>query len=207
MDRLKKWMDQGIISGLAKGIPHENLLHMLMDGISDYIFFMEVVGPSRFKYMYMNHSAKNHSPIKGAEWQDKYIEDLLGDDQAEELIAAYESVVQKKEPWTYEDEIIINGEVFRGHSVLTPMFDDNGQVTYIVSITRKITEVIEKERDLRRINAMYRSLMKDTTDAVLSWGWTEKLWRRIVRLKDCMVFQKKNFNPPLVFHLYRKRIP
>ncbi|SFJ45039.1 PAS domain S-box-containing protein/diguanylate cyclase (GGDEF) domain-containing protein [Halobacillus dabanensis] len=170
MDRLKEWMDQGIMSGLDKRIPHENLLHMLMDGISDYIFFMEVVGPRRFKYVDMNYSARNHSLIKGAEWQDKYIEDLLGEDQAEELITAYESVVQNKEPMTYEDEIIINGKVFRGHSILTPMLDENVQVTHIVTITRNITEVIEKERDLRRINAMYRSLMKDTTDAILIVG-------------------------------------
>jgi hypothetical protein len=112
MDRLKEWMDQGIMSGLAKGIPNENLLHMLMDGISDYIFFMEVVGPRRFKYVYMNQAAKDHSPIKGAEWQDKYIEDLLADDQAKELIDAYEAVVEKKESWAYEDEIIISGKVF-----------------------------------------------------------------------------------------------
>ncbi|MBN9655886.1 PAS domain S-box protein [Halobacillus sp. GSS1] len=167
MERVKEWMDQGIIAGIADRIPHEHLLHMLMDGISDYIFFMEVVGERRFKYVYMNDSAKNHSPIKGAGWEGKYIEDLLGEEQAEDLIEAYEAVVRKKEPLTYEDEILINGKLFRGHSVLTPTMDESGEVTHIVSITRNITDVIEKERDLSRINAMYRSLMKDTTDAIL----------------------------------------
>lgn len=167
MDPVKERMDQGIIAGIADSIPHENLLHMLMDGISDYIFFMEVVGPRRFKYMYMNNSAHDHSPIKGAEWKGKYIEDLLELDQAEGLIDAYQSVVEKKEPLTFEDEIIINGTLFRGHSVLTPMLGDEGQVTYIVSMTRNITELIEKERDLSRINAIYRSLMQNTTDAIL----------------------------------------
>ncbi|MBX0357512.1 sensor domain-containing diguanylate cyclase [Halobacillus sp. Nhm2S1] len=167
MERVKEWMDHGIIAGIADRIPHEHLLHMLMDGISDYIFFMEVVDKRRFKYVYMNESAKNHSPIKGAGWEGRYIEDLLGEQQAEDLIAAYQRVVRKKEALTYEDEIIVNGKLFRGHSVLTPTMDEAGEVTHIVAITRNITEVIEKERDLSRINAMYRSLMKDTTDAIL----------------------------------------
>ncbi|QAS53722.1 sensor domain-containing diguanylate cyclase [Halobacillus litoralis] len=167
MERVRDLFDIGMMSDLSDRNPYEQLLHMLMDGISDYIFFMEVVDRRRFKYVYMNHAAQAHSPIEGAEWNGKYIEDLLGHEESRDLIDSYEKVVAKKEALTFEDEITINGTLFRGHTVLTPTINEEGKVTHIVAITRNITEVVKKERDLARINAIYRSLMKNTTDAIL----------------------------------------
>ncbi|MBH0230906.1 sensor domain-containing diguanylate cyclase [Halobacillus yeomjeoni] len=148
-------------------VPREQLIHTLMEGVSDFVFLMEVDGPRLFRYLHMNEAAKDHHNFGELTWQNKYIADLLDEPSAKALNDEYEKVVLTKSAVTYEDKMYINGIPFRGHTSLTPLIDDYGEVTHILGITRDVTELFEKKKDLAEINAVYRSLMENTSDAIL----------------------------------------
>ncbi|MBN8235372.1 PAS domain S-box protein [Halobacillus kuroshimensis] len=167
MKQIKEAEGTGTMEGISNHIPYDDLLPMLMNGISDFIFFVDVDGPRRFKYRYMNKSALMGSLAGGAVWKGKYIEEVMDENAAPPLIDAYEEAAQKKGPVTYEDQIMVNGKVFRSHSVLTPTLNEEGDVTHILAVTRNLTEVMEKEEALGSMNAVYKSLMTNTTDAVI----------------------------------------
>lgn len=164
MDRVQEFFNNRMVDSSEYMV---SLVHMLMDGISDYIFLMEVVGSKRFKYALVNQSAKTRHPMADAQWEGQYIEDLLPEDKAQPLIERYQQVYEEQAPLTYEDEMDLDDTLFCGHTSLTPLKNQTGVVKYILGITRDITETVKKERDLNRINAVYRSLMENTADAIL----------------------------------------
>ncbi|MYL38378.1 PAS domain S-box protein [Halobacillus litoralis] len=178
------------VEEISSHISENDLLPMLMNGVSDFIFFMEVAGRRRFTYRYMNESAINDLLGKEADWKGKYIEDLLDDAASSSLIDAYEEVVVTKRPVTYEDEMMVNGQVYRGHSVLTPTMDEAGRVTHILAVTRNLTEMLEKEKALESMNAVYKSLMANTTDAVIILGTDGKVFDVNEAFTDLYGFSK-----------------
>ena len=190
-DHVSDIFEKGMIDTTEHMIP---FLHMLMDGISDYIFLMEVVAPNRFKYVLVNQSAKTRHPIENAEWEGRFIEDLLESDKAKPLIDRYQNVFDQNRPLTYEDEMDLDGKVFRGHTSLTPLKNQSGDVTYILGITRDISDVVEKERVLNRINAVYRSLMENTADAILVIDTNQKVVEVNSALEQLYGFSKQELS-------------
>ncbi|RWZ55008.1 PAS domain S-box protein [Halobacillus fulvus] len=166
MEQLQKLLEKGGPGGSGR-LPIDSLLHLLVEGISDYIFLMEVDGSRRFKYVLVNKAAQAHHPIEQESWEGYYIEDLLPPEKSAHLIEKYQRVFESREPFTYEDEMNVNGTSFCGHTSLTPIKDASGGVTHILAITRNITDIVNKERDLKKINAVYRSLMQNTADAIM----------------------------------------
>lgn len=55
--------------------------------------------------------------------------------------------MEKKEPVSFQDVVILaDKRIVHGESILTPIFDDNGDITFIVSVTRDISaRVADKE--------------------------------------------------------------
>ncbi|UOQ94367.1 PAS domain S-box protein [Halobacillus shinanisalinarum] len=54
-----------------------------------------------------------------------------------------------------------------GHTLLTPFMDETGKVVQILAMTKDITELAKKEQELDPVHAVYRSLLKNTADAIL----------------------------------------
>ncbi|WP_158290496.1 PAS domain S-box protein [Halobacillus salinus] len=191
MDRVKEFFEKGMFDSSEYLLP---LVDMLMDGISDYIFLMEVVAPRRFKYALVNQSAKTSHPMTGVQWEGAYIEDLLSEDKAGSLIDRYQQVVERECPLTYEDEMDLDDTLFCGHTSLTPLKNQDGLVTYILGITRDITEAVQRERDLNRVNAVYRSLMENTADAILIIDRNRNIMESNSALKELYGFSKEDLS-------------
>ncbi len=148
-------------------LPYGEMVDTLMNGISDFIFLMAVEEDLSFTYVYLNRSAEKYHLLPKSKWEGKRMEDILEKEKAEHLAEEYQKVVNTGSPHTYEDQMIVNGFTFNGHTLLTPLKNEDHQVTHILAITRDITDLVEKEKQLKRINAEYHSLMKHTADAIL----------------------------------------
>ncbi|WP_181347295.1 PAS domain S-box protein [Thalassobacillus sp. CUG 92003] len=158
---------QGMNQNTSEDARYEDLLHVLFNGISDFVFCMEVSGDSRFTYVHVNRSAQNYHQVGETDWIGRTIDEVLNGKNAAKVIFYYNRVVETGESVTYEDQMTVKNYTFFGHTMLSPLKDQSGRVTHIVAITRDITERVEKERELSRMNDIYRSVVENTADAML----------------------------------------
>lgn len=113
------------------------LLHML-DDIEDSIYIMKVDGAD-LKYYYVNRSATHFS---GRSMEDVGLTffDTHASPMANYLNKKYMRVVKERRTVKYEDGFVLPNGMLSGESILTPIFDENDNLTYIFTVTRDITE-------------------------------------------------------------------
>ncbi|MZQ84155.1 EAL domain-containing protein [Paenibacillus sp. 5J-6] len=113
------------------------LLHML-DDIEDSIYIMRVDG-AELKYYYVNRSATQFS---GRTMEDVGLTffDTNASHMANYLHKKYMRVVKERRTVKYEDGFVLPNGMLSGESILTPIFDENDNLTYIFTVTRDITE-------------------------------------------------------------------
>ncbi len=116
----------------------KNLL-LLCQGISDLVFLMAVEKDLRFKYVMINQAAKRFSGITEDAYG-KFFEDIYPPEMADFLANKYRQAVFAKKPIVYEDSYLLPDGKMSGESILTPIFDEQGVCTHVLSITRDITE-------------------------------------------------------------------
>ncbi|MCY9656873.1 bifunctional diguanylate cyclase/phosphodiesterase [Paenibacillus chondroitinus] len=113
------------------------LLHML-DDIEDSIYIMKVDGAD-LKYYYVNRAATHFS---GRSMEDVGLTffDTNASHMANYLHKKYMRVVKERRTVKYEDGFVLPNGMLSGESILTPIFDENDNLTYIFTVTRDITE-------------------------------------------------------------------
>lgn len=113
------------------------LLHML-DDIEDSIYIMRVDGAD-LRYYYVNRSATHFS---GRSMEDVGLTffDTHTSHMAKYLHKKYMRVVKERRTVKYEDGFVLPNGMLSGESILTPIFDENDNLTYIFTVTRDITE-------------------------------------------------------------------
>ncbi|SDJ60885.1 sensor domain-containing protein [Salimicrobium halophilum] len=147
-------------------LSNEEMLGLVLEQVSDLVFIMRVKDETFF-YTYMNGAAERYHNVTREEMEGKSIRKLVGRIAAADIEEKYRHVVHYKEAYTYEDVVLHKGDYFYGETVLTPLFDEAGTVTHVLAITKDETEVVVKEEDLLDVSATYRSLLRNTPDAVL----------------------------------------
>lgn len=122
-------------------------LFFFCQGISDMVFLMSVEEGSRFRYYLMNRSAMEFSGLT-EEAYGKLFEEVNNPKMAHFLTLKYQQAVIERKPIWYEDSITLpNGRV-SGESVLTPIFNEKGVCTHVISLTRDITQRKQFEEKL-----------------------------------------------------------
>ncbi|MEH7234917.1 EAL domain-containing protein [Bacillus sp. JJ1562] len=122
------------------------IFEIILKHIKDLIYVMKVKENGSFSYVFLNEVAKGHAKLTSASLG-KTLYEVLPFDTATHLDEQYKSVMEKKEPVSFQDVVILaNKRVVHGESILTPIFDDKGNITFIVSVTRDISaRVADKE--------------------------------------------------------------
>ncbi len=173
------WRDGEITMENTKGSPEETslqvafqstereVLSLLMEGMSDFVFLMEVENYDSFRYLYINHTSEQCYQLNRSIWKGKRIEEMLDQESAAYIKKYYQKVVETAEPLSYRDKIDIHGKEFYGETLLTPFKNAKGDVVQVLAITRDITELAKKEHELDTVSAVYHSLLENTADAIL----------------------------------------
>jgi diguanylate cyclase (GGDEF)-like protein/PAS domain S-box-containing protein len=139
----------------------------VMSSINDLVFIMKVIG-NEFYYYFANENAMEFAGLDhDHDFIGKSIYEVMPADVAKGINENYLTAKNRKESIWYNDVIVKNGENTYFETVLSPIFDSNGNCTYIVSVTRDVTlwtiETKEKlENELR-----YRSLFDHNLDSIL----------------------------------------
>ncbi|PKR76888.1 hypothetical protein CEY16_13850 [Halalkalibacillus sediminis] len=153
----------------------ELLKSVFMHGIEDMVFVMRVEGSDTFVYDFLNNSAKEKT---------HFTDDVIGKDMRDViqgsslpfLLEKYAFVVANKHTVTFEDSFHSpKSKDYVNETRLNPLFNENGECTHVVAVTRDITELKEAEkarneskRILEHSKQRYKSLFENNTDSIFS---------------------------------------
>lgn len=150
------------------------LERVLLEGIEEMIFIVRVE-PDAWVYEFINEAVKANTQMDDSALG-KSFQEVHEPEIAQQLNYFYEKALAEGASVFYEDSYYApNGELRYSKSRLTPMFDESGRCSHIVSVVNDVTEEKlakhAREEALSRLeesNAKYRSLFESNGDAVFT---------------------------------------
>ena len=161
-----KWTDSSNIIRREQKFLDTVLKELILDHIHDMIFIMKVDEGNRFRYVYINESAKRYTSIQHED-MGRTLEDVMPLDMAQDLQKKYSELVETGDSITYQDSFnSVDGNNVVNESILTPIKNEDGKVEYVVSITRDITPAMEEKMNLEKATERYKSIIEHNLDAI-----------------------------------------
>jgi diguanylate cyclase (GGDEF)-like protein/PAS domain S-box-containing protein len=156
--------------------------HILMDGISNMIFVVNVRDDNTFIYEFLNTAAIQRTGLS-QEVIGKKIEEVFSDEMASFLVNQYSNVVSLDTSLTYEDTYHSpTGDLLYSNVKLTPLYNKDKKCKQIVAEVMDMTKQKEEElarkslwKKLNESNQWYQSLFQYNTDAVVSLDLNGKI--------------------------------
>lgn len=172
----------------------------ILNGIQDMIFVMRVSEDQQlFYYDYLNKVAMEELGLS---------ENIIGKEIAEVnslqvtavLYEKYRTVIELREPITYQDDYIIKQETKKvSETTLTPQFEGE-KVVRIIALTRDITAFKETEREkdlsnhrLKLSRLRYKSLFAENSDSIIYLDLQGKILRANQAFNRLMNQSDENF--------------
>ncbi|WP_142826001.1 sensor domain-containing protein [Planococcus soli] len=148
---------------------------VLMEGIKEMVFVVKVDDVCSFTYEFLNKAAMEKT-LLGPGSVGKTFDDIHSKFMAKFLNEKYSEVIQTNQSTSYEDSFYsADNKLHYSKTLLTPLFDDLGKCTHIVSLVKDITdEKIAKlesqgiQERLEESSARYRSLFDSNADAIFT---------------------------------------
>ncbi len=135
--------------------------------IKDMLFVMKVERGLVFRYLFANESGLQRTELT-LEDMGSLLQEALPEEKANELQQQYEKVCREKRPVQYRDLNVYADWTFYGETILTPVFNEQGEVYTVVAVTRDVTETVLREDALAENEERYRSMFDHNLDAILS---------------------------------------
>ncbi|PKG22212.1 diguanylate cyclase [Niallia nealsonii] len=119
-----------------------------------------------FRYVFVNEEAYKCTTIP-LNYIGKSMKEVLEKNVYERLQEAYSKVLYQKKEHVFIEDFTINGNCYYGECVLTPISDENGEVRFIVGVTRDITKLIIEQKKLIESQQHYHSIVENNLDAII----------------------------------------
>ncbi|WP_047979772.1 diguanylate cyclase domain-containing protein [Ornithinibacillus contaminans] len=151
------------------------LNNVLLNGIQDMIYIMEVTSEGQFVYHFINLAVQKYAGLT-TDIIGKTLHESLDDQKANFLYQKYQEAVLTKGCVVYEDLYPSPlGETRYGENVLTPLLDEENHCTHVVAVVKDITERKLAEQEAMRAREMliegkerYQSLFDYNLDGVIA---------------------------------------
>ncbi|ANB61023.1 EAL domain-containing protein [Anoxybacteroides amylolyticum] len=186
---------------VQKLLADEQLLFTVMEQLFDIIFFMKVEAESRFRYVHVSPKALD---LAGLTEEDigKCIDDIYPKMIADHLNSQYRKVVETKSIVTYRDQMNIAGEYRVGESTLLPIFDRQGEVLYVLSFTRDITETVKREEQFTEIHQLFHLLFAHSHDALVMFDLTGRILQVNKEIERLLGWEKEKICSQNIFRIF-----
>lgn len=148
---------------------------VVMEGIEEMVFVVKVDEDCSFTYEFLNKAVIEKTLLNGASIG-KTFDEVHSKHMAEFLTDKYLEVVQTNKSISYKDSFYsAANKLFYSKTVMTPLFDELGKCTHIVSLVKDITDEKAARQESEEIrgrleesNAQYRSLFDSNADAIFT---------------------------------------
>ncbi|MCM3610509.1 diguanylate cyclase [Planococcus sp. MERTA32b] len=146
----------------------------LMDGVQEMVFVVRV-DDGKMIYEFVNQSAMKKTELDESA-VGKSFHETQAEDLADRVRSQYLKVLESGRQVIYEDSYVDPEGNFRySKTRLTPMFDEEGTCSHIVSVVQDITnevlakqESVEAWKRLEESRSYYHSLFEHNADAILT---------------------------------------
>lgn len=143
------------------------IFEIIFKHINDMVYIMKAEPGPLFTYIFANEAAYAHAKLS-PNYIGKTLQEVLSPSLAEALQVEYSIVYDAKAMRVFSDEVILPEGIKRyGESVLTPILDTDGNVKFIVSVTRDVTKLQEEKQRLIEREQQIRSIVDNNLDAIL----------------------------------------
>ncbi|WP_235852113.1 sensor domain-containing protein [Niallia nealsonii] len=142
------------------------VFEIMFKHIKDRIFVMKAEDGPIFRYVFVNEEAYKCTTIP-LNYIGKSMKEVLEKNVYERLQEAYSKVLYQKKEHVFIEDFTINGNCYYGECVLTPISDENGEVRFIVGVTRDITKLIIEQKKLIESQQHYHSIVENNLDAII----------------------------------------
>lgn len=151
---------------------HSSILLQTFDKISDFVFFMKVDGTT-YRYVFVNEPGK-----RAIGWTDadvgKCVGDMVPPEAAALIIRHYDEAIRARKSIVYEDyrladsfysdtldyQDVVLLPLHYYESEVTPVFDESGNCTHIISVVREVTDRKRRELELSILHDQHESLRR-----------------------------------------------
>ena len=136
--------------------------------VKDLVFIMQVEPGYQFRYLFANENGLLHAGMAVSDIG-RTMDEVLTLNHLKPLKKQYIKAVEEGVEVVFHDEVDMdNDNQVLGETLLTPIKDEDGEVQYVVAVTRDITENNKEKNRLIDSEQRYRSLIDHNLDAVFS---------------------------------------
>jgi diguanylate cyclase (GGDEF)-like protein/PAS domain S-box-containing protein len=136
--------------------------------VKDLVFIMKVEDREQFRYFFANENGMRHAGMEPSDIG-KTLEEVLPFPRVYPIKKHYQKAVKTGEVVVFYDEVsLAHDQQVLGETLLTPICAENGEIQYVVAVTRDITENFKEKLRMIESEQRYRSLIDHNLDAVFS---------------------------------------
>ncbi|MFC4798037.1 EAL domain-containing protein [Neobacillus sp. GCM10023253] len=167
MTQFNQFFISEIESGKAGPKIQEIIFDIIFQYIQDMVFVVKVEEGPSFRYLFINEAGMRKANLN-VEAIGRSFQDVLPEASAKSLQRMYEKLLKKREIITFDDVFYgDNGKEVYGESILTPIYDEDNAIRYIVAVTRDITEWSLERKRIAESEQRYRSIVDHNLDAII----------------------------------------
>ncbi len=155
-----------------ESIDTNNYYSQILENSNDVIYVIEVTNEGRFIHKEINNTFVHETGIPRDEIIGRYVDEMQDKEFKDILIEKYSSCIQAGAKTDYINEYNFPSGRKIFHSVLTPIYDDNGVIYQIVGIARDITKQKQNEKHLVKSETAFRTLVENHPDIVIRFDST-----------------------------------
>jgi PAS domain S-box-containing protein len=152
---------------------HDLQWYTLAENIPDVITRFD----QELRYLFANPAIENFTGKKSSEYLGKNIgETNFPDPSWDGFESKLQKALQTGQMQTYAGKVKSPKQEIRDiYSLLVPELDEEGEIESVLVITRDITELAQKEKDLEQINARLRAIIEGTKDIICALDTDKRL--------------------------------
>jgi len=168
MNDMNQFMTNELVTGKSASKIQKIIFDIIFQHIHDMVFVMKVESGPIFRYLFINEAGMSKANLS-TEVIGKSFQEALPRNRASILQRKYEKLLKNEKVTKFDDHFFYNGEYeVYGETILTPIFNELNEISYVVGVTRDITERILEKKKMARNEQRYRSIVDNNLDAIFS---------------------------------------
>ncbi|WP_074432800.1 EAL domain-containing protein [Neobacillus jeddahensis] len=167
MDHLNNIFSNELESSKVSGKIQKIIFDIIFQHIQDLVFVMKVEKGPHFRYLFINESGMKKANLR-AESIGKTLQEVLPAEFAKSLQQKYGKILKKKEILIFDDHFYFkDGKKIYGETILTPIFNEKNSISYVVAVTRDVTEWSLEKNKIIESEQRYHSIIENNMDAIM----------------------------------------
>ncbi len=166
----------------------------IFENTEDAIFLIKVVDEKDFIFIQTNKSHQERTGITPEMIINKTPYELLGKDLGDIVANNYRRCVNERKRVEYTETLNLPAGTKTWRTTLTPVFDENNKIIYIVGISYDITEQENYLIQLRKINEKLNAILETSPDGIAIIDIFGKILFASDQIAEMLGFNKRDAN-------------